>query len=250
MSVQVTVIGSEPAWPSAARACSGYLVRSGDTTLLVDCGTGVFAQLRTIFRPEELTGIIISHLHFDHWADLVPFRYYLRYEARSSAPPRLYLPPDGAAKLQGITEAFDRDDDFLAGTFDTSEYDPEQELQIGQIRIAFRRTLHPIETYAMKLASQDRVIVYSADTGWDESLAQFVSGAHLFLCETAWGAGESGGPMHLTATEAARLATLGQASQLALIHLAEHQAVEAVQAAQSQYSGAVSYAAAGKTFDV
>ena len=38
--------GSRPSWQDAGGACSGYLVEDGGTTLLLDCGNGVFAKLR------------------------------------------------------------------------------------------------------------------------------------------------------------------------------------------------------------
>lgn len=250
MTTRITVIGSEPAWPSANRACSGYLVQTAASTVLIDCGTGVFARLRALLPPEELTAIVISHLHFDHWADLIPFRYYTSYEAQPESPPQLHVPPGGIARLQGITEAFDRDTDFLAGTFRMSEYDPEGELTIGDLRITFELMRHPIETYALRIVTADGVICYSADTGWEPRLAQHAQGSDLFICEANWGADESGGPMHLTAAEAARLATMAGAKQLLLTHLPERTASDAVQAAKNEFAGEVEHATAGRAVDI
>jgi ribonuclease BN (tRNA processing enzyme) len=74
VTFEVVVLGSEPAWPSGPRACSGYLVRTAESTVLIDCGMGVFGRLVDVLAPEGLTGVVvISHLHFDHWADLIPF---------------------------------------------------------------------------------------------------------------------------------------------------------------------------------
>ena len=42
--VQVTVLGKSPSWQDAGGACSGYLVQEDGTTLLLDCGNGVFSQ--------------------------------------------------------------------------------------------------------------------------------------------------------------------------------------------------------------
>jgi len=205
---EIRVLGSEPAWPSASRACSGYLMRTAQSTVLVDFGTGVFERLRSILPPEELTAVVISHLHFDHWVDLIPFRYYLAFEARPDIPPRLHLPPGAIEKLQIITETIDPAPEFFTDVFQTSEYDPKGELPIEDLSITFRQTLHPIETYALKLASGDKTIVYSSDTGWDESLAQFAGEADLLVCEAAWGDAEGNGEIHLSGVEAGRLAAL------------------------------------------
>jgi ribonuclease BN (tRNA processing enzyme) len=246
---EVKVLGSEPAWPSGPRACSGYLVRTAESTVLVDCGTGVFGRLCDVLAPEELTAVVISHLHFDHWVDLLPFRYYLSFEARPDVSPQLHLPPGAIQKLQTITEQIDPAPGFFADVFETAEYDPERKLRIRDLSITFWRTLHPIETYALRLVSGDKTLVYSADTGWDDSLAEFASGADLFICDATWGAGESiATDIHLTGEEAGRLATLSGAQKLLLTHLAELKAEDAVRAAQKEYSGPVEYAGAGRIF--
>lgn len=252
MTLQLMVIGSEPAWPSPLRACSGYLVRSDTTTLLMDCGTGVFERLRNLARPESLTGIILTHLHFDHWADLIPFRYYLRLDptVRGPARPPLYLPPGGLATIEQVVAPIDPTEGFFADTYEVTEYDPRSRLQIGDIAISFHRTRHPIEAYALRLEAGDRALTFSADTGWEPSVAEFARGSQLFLCESAFGSGESGGEMHLTAAETGRLATLGAVESLVLTHMTEGEAERAVSAAQTEFGGPISHATPGKVFDV
>lgn len=71
--MRVTVLGKSPSWEDAGGACSGYLVRDGDTTLLVDCGNGVFSRLRETVDYFDVDAVVISHLHADHFLDLVPF---------------------------------------------------------------------------------------------------------------------------------------------------------------------------------
>jgi ribonuclease BN (tRNA processing enzyme) len=248
VTFQIRILGSEPAWPSASRACSGFLVQSARSTILVDCGTGVFERLRAVIPPEELTGVVISHLHFDHWVDLVPFRYYLAFEAASPVRPSLHLPPGANEKLHDIIEPIDPATRFFADVFETSEYDPRGELRFGELLITFRQTRHPIETYAFKLTLGTKTAVYSADTGWAEYIADFAQGADLFLCEATWGADDGNVEMHLSGAEAGRLAELAKVKRLLLIHLAETKAEDAVRAAQREYGGSVQYAEAGRTF--
>ena len=44
--MRLTVLGKSPSWQDAGGACSGYLLEDGDTTVLLDCGNGVFGKLR------------------------------------------------------------------------------------------------------------------------------------------------------------------------------------------------------------
>src|SRR5438046_117633 len=80
--MRLTVLGKSPAWQDAGGACSGYLVEERDTAVVVDCGNGVFSKLRRFRDYTAVDAVIISHLHADHFLDLVPFAYALTYAPR------------------------------------------------------------------------------------------------------------------------------------------------------------------------
>jgi ribonuclease BN (tRNA processing enzyme) len=250
MALELHVLGSEPAWPSASRACSGYLVRSESGVILLDCGTGVFAQLRATLPPESLAAVVITHLHFDHWVDLIPFRYYLKHEAASASPPALYLPPGALGTLAALVAPIDGSPDFFPGAFAASEYDPHSQLNVAELNFRFQVTRHPIATHALRISSDDATLVYTADTGWSPDLADFATGTDLLLCEAAWGAGESEGDMHLSARQAGELATLASARRLLLTHLAAPMAANSVEAARVTYAGPVGYAEPGSVHTI
>jgi len=71
--LRITVLGKSPSWQDAGGACSGYLIQAGKTNVLLDCGNGVFGKLRERLDYVELDAVILSHLHADHWLDLVPY---------------------------------------------------------------------------------------------------------------------------------------------------------------------------------
>ena len=92
--VRLTVVGAGPAYsddPESAGAC--YLVRSGDHAIALDLGHGAFAGLAARFPPERLESVVISHLHPDHFVDLVPLRHYLRYHVEPAAAAARRRPP-------------------------------------------------------------------------------------------------------------------------------------------------------------
>lgn len=247
--MDLTVIGSEPAWPSAGRACSGYLLEEQGYSLLLDCGTGVFERLRGRLQPEALDAIILSHLHFDHWADMIPFRYYLRYESQTAGP-RLFLPPGGVQTAFRVTSPIDGASDFLTGSFPTEEYDPAAGLSLGPLDIRFALTTHPIETYALRISSGSGTLVYTADTAWDEHVVTLARGADLLLAEAAFGTGPVPAPIHMNATEAGRMASQSGAGSLVLTHLAASEAESSLQASRAEFQGPVEYAEPGRRFQV
>src|ERR1044072_5517586 len=85
--MRLTVLGSSPSWQDAGGACSGYLVQEGDTNLLIDCGSGVFGKLRMVCDYVDVDAVVVSHLHADHFFDLVPFASALTYAPRQQPVP-------------------------------------------------------------------------------------------------------------------------------------------------------------------
>ena len=85
--MRITVLGKSPSWQDADGACSGYLVEEDGTRLLLDCGNGVFSKLRRFRDYIDVDAVVISHLHADHFLDLVPFAYALTYAPRQQPVP-------------------------------------------------------------------------------------------------------------------------------------------------------------------
>ena len=75
--MRLTVLGKSPSWQDAGGACSGYLIQEGADSLLLDCGNGVFGKLRQHIDYVDLDAVLISHLHADHFLDLIPYSYAL-----------------------------------------------------------------------------------------------------------------------------------------------------------------------------
>ncbi|MFI5045314.1 MAG: MBL fold metallo-hydrolase, partial [Acidimicrobiales bacterium] len=79
MSLRVTILGSSGTYAGPRQACSGYLLRSGRTTVLLDAGPGTLANLQEHVALDELDAIVVSHAHPDHWLEVPVMRNALRY---------------------------------------------------------------------------------------------------------------------------------------------------------------------------
>src|SRR5665811_1124382 len=91
------VLGAAPAYTDrAGSAASSYLLQHGDAALLLDLGQGSFANLASTLEPSSLSAVLVSHLHPDHFIDLVPLRHYLKWEFDPSRRVRV-LGPSGLA---------------------------------------------------------------------------------------------------------------------------------------------------------
>jgi len=179
-------VGSSSSIPRPDRACSSYLVQDGETSVILDLGTGSFANLRRHIDYEHLDAVLISHMHADHFIDLIPLRYALRYgQVKRDTKMPLYLPPDGERMLYHLVGAFADEGagDFLAEVFDVKTYDPDKPLRINSGTLTFAHTAHYIPAYAIRYDRNGQSITYSADTAPDHRVVELAHETDLFLCE-------------------------------------------------------------------
>ena len=89
--MELTVLGCSGSYNAPpAGACSGYLLREGETTIWMDCGHGSFTNLQRQMDPGDLTAIVITHEHPDHCVDIYGLHVLLRYaleDSYANAPP-------------------------------------------------------------------------------------------------------------------------------------------------------------------
>jgi ribonuclease BN (tRNA processing enzyme) len=220
------------------------LVRTPEGAVLLDAGPGAFSKLALAIDYTQLDAIVVSHMHADHFFDLVPFRYALKYGPRRSAGRvPLWLPPGGSASLDALRRAVSTDAPatFFDDVFEVGEYDPMQGLLFGDLRLDFAQTRHFINTFAIRAERGGASVVYSADTAPCEAVVNLARDAAIFLCEAALGlsteAGERG---HTSASEAGEMAQRAGVDRLALTHYSAAEPGDAlVEAAKRQFHGPV-----------
>jgi ribonuclease BN (tRNA processing enzyme) len=233
--VQITVLGKSPAWQDAGGACSGYLVQEDDYTLLLDCGTGVFSKLRRYRDYVDVSAVLVTHLHADHFLDLIPFSYALTYAPRQQpvpvagwpgtdkpARPRLYAPPGAAEVFRQIVGCWG-DEELVERAFDLHEYDGQAELALGPFSVRFCEVPHYTVTYAVELAvNGGRRLTYSADCSPNRELPDFARGTDMLLIEATLPRPERTGERgHLTPREAGEHARRAQAHKVVLTHFSD-----------------------------
>lgn len=261
--MRVTVLGKSPAWQDAGGACSGYLVEDGDTCVLAECGNGVFAKLRRVRDYTRTSAVVISHMHADHFFDLVPYAFALVYAPRQQpvpvarwsgvdSPPRppLFLPPGGLEVVNRMTELIGAPG-LIEKAFDVSEYDPSEQLRIGELSIRFQPVPHYVPTWAYSLASDDgRRFVFGADHRPNDEIVEFARGADLFVVEATLPRPERAGERgHMTAQEAGQHGQRADAGQLVLTHISDElDHLWAKAEAEAAFGGPVSVAAEGSVF--
>ena len=247
--MRVTVLGKSPSWQDAGGACSGYLVEDGGTALLLDCGNGVFAKLKARRDYATIDAVVLSHLHADHFLDLVPFAYALQHSPRSTgARPPLHAPAGAGEVFRRVVGAWGSED-LIERAFDLREYAPDDEPQIGSLRLRFAPMEHFVPTFAMEVRGEGAGrFVFGADTGPTDTLVEFASGADLLMAEATLVVPDEG---HLTAGQAGEHAARAGVGRLVLTHITDElDDVAAVQEARRTYGGQVEVAREGAVYEV
>lgn len=264
--MRLTVLGKSPAWQDADGACSGYLLQAGDTTVLLDCGNGVFGKLRKFVDYVDVDAVVISHMHADHFADLVPYSYALIHAPRqqpvpvppwpgtgSPARPRLCAPPGARQTLRTVVGAWGNED-LVEQAFALEEYAVESVIEVGPLRFAFAVMPHFIDAHAVSVTSSesDGRLVFSADSRPAPELVDFARGADLFLVEATLPRPERTGLRgHLTAEEAGRHGREAGVGRVVLTHISDELDQDRARAQGAAGFGApVDVAREGAVYDI
>jgi ribonuclease BN (tRNA processing enzyme) len=263
--MRITVLGKSPAWQDSGGACSGYLVEEDGTSLLVDCGGGVFGKLRQHVDYTDVDAVVISHLHADHFFDLIPYSFALAFAPRQQpvpvggspgttdpARPRLLAPPGARATFRLITGCWG-DDRLIESAFETEEYESTSAFEVGALRLRFGEVPHYIRTFAIEVGSADGGrFTFGADCRPNGELVEFARDTDLLLIEATLPRPERTGIRgHLTATEAGEHARRAGAKRVVLTHFSDELDEELARAEGSEAFGApVEVAREGAVYEV
>lgn len=169
--MKLKILGNNGPYPAFGGACSGYLVTSdsGDTRILIDCGSGVLHRLMNEVSLDHLNAVILSHLHFDHMSDMLPLQYALQFHPRKKALP-VYAPstPENVRTL-----------------LECSQFDlwPMKDVIVGEMKISFVPSRHPVETYAISIVCDNAKFVFTGDSNHDILVELFCEGADMLLAD-------------------------------------------------------------------
>ena len=264
--MRVTVLGKSPSWQDADGACSGYLITEGEVALLLDCGNGVFGKMRRHRDYVDIDAVLISHMHADHFLDLVPFAYALTYAPRQQpvpvdrwpgtddpARPDLHLPPGGAKMLRRIVGSWGPDD-LIDNAFVISEYDPRGTVRVAELEARFHEVPHFTETFAVNItaAGGEKRLTFGADCRPGEEIVEAARDTDLLIIEATLPRPERTGQRgHLTPGEAGEHAKLAGAKRVVLTHISDELDADwAREQATDAFGGPVEVASGGAVYEL
>ncbi|SHH96964.1 Ribonuclease BN, tRNA processing enzyme [Sporobacter termitidis DSM 10068] len=231
----LTIIGFYGAYPPPNGATSGYLIEDGDTKVLLDCGSGVLSKLQERVALSALDGVVLTHYHPDHCADLGCLQYAAMIDTQLGRRGKDFS-AWGPGELSRLTYA-----PYCRGY----SYEEAPAFKIGSLTFTVSRNIHDVTCYAVKVAdARGATLVYSGDTGYSPALAEFSHGVDCLICEASFYKEQAGrAAHHLTAAQAGRIAAAAEVRRLVLTHLPHFGELEQLTIqAEEVYNGSVALA--------
>jgi ribonuclease BN (tRNA processing enzyme) len=181
-------VGCGDAFGSGGRSNTCFHATGGTVNFLIDCGASSLPALQRygIVR-DDIDLILITHFHGDHFAGL-PFFLLDAQFSRRSRPLVIAGPAGIEVRLTQVMEALFESSSRTKQKFELSviALKPEETRSFGAVRVTPFPVVHgdsggPFLAY--RIEAEGRVIAYSADTEWTDTLVPLAHGSDLFIAE-------------------------------------------------------------------
>lgn len=215
---------------TAKNFCTSFLVKTDKEKLLVEVGPGIIGQLLKLKIPcSEISAVLVSHAHFDHFLD-TPYLFFVRFaELQSKQMSLSKLPLISTSQVFDIISyifknCYPKIPLHEIAEFIEASISATSTFKIGEFEITTIPVKHTIPTVGCKIKLNDKVLVYSSDTIYGESLIKLAKRADVLIHEAL---ASSSNPflvqvakkgLHGIATEAGKVAGEAEVKKLVLVH--------------------------------
>jgi ribonuclease BN (tRNA processing enzyme) len=186
--MRLRFVGCGDAFGSGGRFNTCFHVSGRDVNFLIDCGaTSLPALKQHDIARENIDLILITHFHGDHFAGL-PFLLLDAQFTRRSRPLVIAGPEGIETRLTQVMEALFEHSSQTRQRFELSviALRPEETRTFGAVTVTPFPVVHgesggPFLGY--RIEAEGRVIAYSADTEWTDTLIPLGRDADLLIAE-------------------------------------------------------------------
>jgi ribonuclease BN (tRNA processing enzyme) len=243
--MQLVVLGSGTSVFHPRRAAAGFWLQTKAASILLDCSADAPHRM-----AEEnldwinLDAIWISHLHLDHCAGVAPFLGGIKWAKgiENRRKPLKIVGCEGVERLlRAINEAHGYklfEQPFSVEIHEIPACNAAEPIDLlPGLSTQAISTPHRAESLAVRIADSEAAVVYTADTGYSETVAQFAQSADLLILECSFYR-DKPTPKHLELADAMRIAQIAEPRELLLTHLyPEWDSINLEHEAASRWSG-------------
>ena len=190
--MKFVVLGSGTSVPHSKRSSSGFWLETEGGSILLDCSASAIHRMaQENLDWVNLDAIWISHFHLDHCGGLFPFLFGTR-NAPEMQDRKKTLKIFGAKGLRGLVETVSKANNYklLEQPFPVEiiEIESFDEFEIlPDVQAAVLKTPHTDDSFAIRIIDKnEKIFVFSSDTGFTKTLASFAKKADLFVLECSF----------------------------------------------------------------
>jgi ribonuclease BN (tRNA processing enzyme) len=186
--VSVRVLGCGDAFGSGGRFQTCFMVSTGGGRCLIDCGaTAMVAMRRFGVDPGSIDTVFISHLHGDHFAGVPFLLLQQHFIDRRDRPLTIAGPPGTRLRLLAALDVMFPGSAGIEWGFALrfTELTVGHTAQLGPFAITPFPVVHPsgAPSFAFRLLVAGRILAYSGDTEWTDTLIDAGRDADLLISE-------------------------------------------------------------------
>src|SRR5437588_9842682 len=186
-AVRLRFLGSGDAFASGGRLQTCFHLEGGREPMLIDCGaTALVALKRERIDPASIGCVVLSHLHGDHFAGL-PWLILDGQFGDRTRPLLIGGPPGTQGRFRQAFDALYPGAASVERAFEVQivELAERAPCELGPAAVTPFAVAHAsgAPSYALRVEYGGKVIAYSGDTEWTDSLLDIARGADLFVCE-------------------------------------------------------------------
>jgi ribonuclease BN (tRNA processing enzyme) len=186
--MQLRFVGCGDALGSGGRYNTCFHVTGERANFLIDCGASALPALKRLdIIRDQIDLILITHFHGDHFGGL-PFLLLDAQFTRRTRPLMIVGPQGIETRLTQVMEALFEHSSKTRPRFELSvmALAPSERRRFGEVDVTPFPVVHgesggPFLGY--RIETEGRIIAYSADTEWTETLVPLGRNADLFIAE-------------------------------------------------------------------
>lgn len=184
---KLTVLGSGDAFASGGKYCTSFLIETGTARVMLDCGATAFVRYKQLgLDPDDLDMIVLSHFHGDHYGGLPFFIISSKFEKPRSKPLTIVGPVGVKERVFNLQEAMYPSTgeileeiplSFIEFSDDWNEY---HGVALKALPVKHSPPSHP---HGLQLRWNDKILSFSGDTEWTDTLSLLAQGSEIMICE-------------------------------------------------------------------
>lgn len=188
MGVRIQFLGSGDAFGSGGRLQTCILLHAENTRILIDCGTTALIAMRRFgVDPNGISAIVLTHLHGDHFGGIPFLILDGQFISRRTTPLLIAGPSSTDERLSQAMEVLFPGSSTVQRLFavEITSLQAGRPERIGPFAIIPYLVDHAsgAPAFALRVEGAGKVIAYSGDTEWVDTLVLAAQGADLFIAE-------------------------------------------------------------------